>query len=394
MPTTTRSMLIVFASALSLTTRLASAAPIASIVPRPQEVVETRLLPADLKASLRGLAAVQAPGEVDSEQRLAAARRMIEAGRSSGDPRALGYAESLLAPWPATAADAPVAAIVLHATIAQSRHEFERARTLLDRAIVRSTPGEPYFAQGLLTRATIALVTGKPEEARTDCAGLHRVAPDVSAVCSASVQLVTGSARPALAVLRAAALRTSGPVRAWALAVLAQGHEQLGEAEAAERAYRAALAAGDELVTRLALTDLLLRRGAHHAAFDLLRTAPPIDGVLLRRWLCAREPGEARTLEAQLRSRLTEARRRGDGSDLLHARDWARFELELGNRDEALRLARANWRAQREPSDLLILARAAHATGDTAAGEAIRAWLARFHLEDVRIAALLPGDGS
>jgi hypothetical protein len=358
-------------------------------VPQSDEIVATRLLPPAQKAALRKLAGSQATAS--PAERLASARRMIESGRASGDPRTLGYAESMLVVWPADARETPPEALVLHATIAQSRHAFGRARELLDRAIERGAPGAPAVAQALLTRASIAQVSGDFSAARGDCTRLSAIARDVAAICAASVDMVGGETSNAIAVLRAAAARTSGPVRAWALALLAQAHEQRGERGPAATAYQAALAAGDDLVTRLAYADFLLADRSGAAAGALLRDAPPTDGVVLRQWRSARlqGPSDAWVFEDRLRARLADARERGDGSDLLHARDWAQFELERGNAAEALRLAQANWRDQREPADLLVLAQAATAARDTPARAEVRGWLARTRLQDVRIVAAL-----
>jgi tetratricopeptide (TPR) repeat protein len=368
---------------------LAAGAVLPSAVPQSDEIVATQLLPRALKDSLRRLATA-APA-ADLAQSLAAARRMIEVGRANGDPRTLGYAEALLAPWPADAIETPVDAIVLHATIAQSRHAFTRARTLLDRVLERSKPGAPAFAQALLTRATVSQVTGELEPARVDCERLLPFARDVAAICVASVDMLAGRTDAAIALLKVAATRTSDGVRAWALGALAQAYELRGQRGAAASAYQAALAAGDDLVTRLAYADFLLADGSGATAANLLRDAPPTDGVVLRQWRSARlqQQADATTLEERLRTRLADARQRGDGSDLLHARDWAQFELERGNTSEALRLAQANWRDQREPADLLILARAAKAAGDAKMFAEVRSWIARTKLQDVRLSEVL-----
>jgi hypothetical protein len=194
-------------------------------------------------------------------------------------------------------------------------------------------------------------------------------------------------------VLRVASARTSGRVRAWALATLAQAYEQRGDRTAAASAYQDALAAGDDLVTRLACADFLLAGGSAAAAAKVLQDSPATDGVVLRQWRAARLLGQqdARELEESLRTRLADARQRGDGSDLLHARDWAQYELERGSVAEALRLAQANWRDQKETADLLVLARAAAATGDQRALAEVSDWIARTRLQDVRIEAALRG---
>ena len=379
---------IVLLAGTLLVAPAASAATLPSTLPAPDDVVATQLLPRTLKDSLRRLA-VAAPAD-DPAQRFAAARRMIETGRSNGDPRTLGYAEALLAPWPADAGATPLDAVVLYATIAQSRHDFARAGVLLDRVVERSRPGAPAYAQALLTRATIRQVTGQLRSARSDCEQLFPLAQEAAAICAASVDMVAGRLDGAIAVLRIASVRTAGPVQAWALAMLAQANEQRGETDAAATAYRAALAAGDDLVTRLAFADLLIATDRLPAAAALLKDAPPTDGVVLRQWRCARLlGGNAHVLEAALQTRLTDARQRGDGSDLLHARDWALFELERGHIAEALRLAQANWRVQREPADLLILARAAVAARDVAVETEVRNRLMQTNLLDRRIETAL-----
>jgi tetratricopeptide (TPR) repeat protein len=366
-----------------------TSAPLSSTVPQPDAVVATQLLPRAQKEALRKLTATT--GAADDAQRLAAARRMIETGRASGDPRTLGYAESMLAPWPADAADTPVGALVLHATIAQSRHAFARARVLLDGVIERSAAGDPAYAQALLTRATIAQVTGDLAGARRDCERLFPLAREIGAICAASVDMLGGRTDAAVAVLGIASERTSGSVRAWALAGLAQAHELRGEREAAATAYKAALGASDDLVTRLAYADLLLAQGSADEVAILLKDAPETDGVLLRQWRAARllRQERAAALEERLRIRLDDARQRGDGSDLLHARDWALFELERNNVGAALQMAQANWRDQREPADLLILARAAVAARDARTRAEIDNWVKRTKLQDVRIESAL-----
>jgi len=93
-----------------------------------------------------------------------------------------------------------------------------------------------------------------------------------------------------------------------------------------------------------------------------------------------------------LRARFDASRARGD---TVHRREEARFQLQLnGDPKVALRLAQENWKVQREPADLRILAEAAHATGDTLARETVHQWLAATGLEYPAVAALVkPGEG-
>jgi len=368
------------AAALAILT----SAALAQETPSRDTVVETQLLPRTVKASVQRLATANATS-LSATERFASARRMIEAGRASGDPRTLGYAESLLAPWPADDPRAPLEALVLRSTIEQSRHRFDAARLLLDRVIARA----PDHGQALLTRATIAQVRGEYAAATQDCLRLRPLAADVAAICGALSDALTGHNERARAALRSAAARTQGAVRAWALAALAQVHEQRGERRDAAAAYRASLAADDDLTTQLAFADLLIEQRAWRDARALLASAPPADGVLLRRWLVERAlGGDAQSIAAQLQSRIDEAIARGE---LLHARDAAVFALERGDAATALRLARENWAAQREPADLRVLARAARATNDRAAIDEVRAWMRHTGLDDARLRADLLG---
>jgi tetratricopeptide (TPR) repeat protein len=358
--------------------------------PQRDEVVATQLLPRHVKASLRKLAAASDATLTDAE-RIANARRLIEAGRAQGDPRTLGYAEAMLARWPHDSTDAPLDALVLRATIEQSRHNFAAARALLDRVLSRA----PDHGQALLTRATIATVGGDYDAAARDCARLRPLAIDAAAICAAAVDAMTGNDDRALAMLRIAVARSEGALRAWALALQAQVHEQRGDLQAAEASYRAALALDDDLVTRAAYADLLLAQQRAGEAQRLLRDAPPTDALLLRQWRAARATPAAAPLEAQLAAQL-EARfgpaaPRDANGTLLHAREAAWFLLERGDAAGALQLARANWATQRESADLLVLAHSAAAAGNTAARHEVKKWLAQSGLRDVRIDAALHG---
>lgn len=341
--------------------------------PARDTVVETQLAPRAVKAQIRrGLdAASPAPAA-----RIAQARQLIEASRASGDLRLLGYAEARLG----DADDAD--ALVLRATIEQSRHRFARALQLLDRALQLA----PQHPQALLTRAAIAQVRGDLSSAGRDCAALARRAPDVAAICAASVDTLSGRDAQGLAQLAAVAERAPA-LRGWALSLAGEAHERRGEPEDAMRAYTASLAANDDLYTRVALADALLASGRAEQAQAVLARAPSTDAVLLRRWRIARRLGaDAAALAAQLEQRLTAAEARGE---LLHAREAAWFALERGDGARALRYARDNWQAQREPADVLLLAAAARAAADAGALAEVRAWLARTGLRDVRIERLL-----
>lgn len=353
--------------------------------PARDEVVETQLLPKAVKDSVQRLARLQRetgkPTHSTAAQRIDAARRLIQAGRASGDPRTLGYAEAELSGVPETGLPG-VEVWVLRATIEQSRHRFDAARALLDRALQQA----PAHVQARLTRATIAHVRGDLDAARADCDALRESAPTVAAICSAIGDSLSGRNGQALKALASVA---DPALRGWALSLAGEIHEQQGDIDAAVRAYTASLALGDDLYTAVALTDALIAQQRWPQAEALLAPLPATDAVLLRRWIVARrQQRDVTALQNQLTDRFAAAQAR---NELLHAREAALFALEQGD-GAALELARQNWNDQREPADLRILALAARATGDPAALGEVQGWLARTGLRDVRVErALNPG---
>lgn len=359
---------------------LASAASAAepARVPARDEVVETQLLPRAVKQSVQRLDSVKldaAKPPEEPKQRIDSARRLIQAGRASGDPRTLGYAEAQLAGLPDTG-NTGVEVLVLRATIEQSRHRFDSARGLLDRAIKQA----PAHVQARLTRATIAHVRGDIVAARADCEALRQSAPTVAVICRAIGQSLSGNNAQALAGLENV---TDPQLRSWALSLAGEIHEQQGAPDSAVRAYKESLALDDDLYTTVALVDALIAQQRWAQAEVLLVPLPSTDAVLLRRWIVARkQQRDAAALQKLLADRFAAAQVRGE---FLHAREAALFALELGDSATALKLARQNWNDQREPADLRILALAARAASDAATLAEVSDWLARSGLRDVRV---------
>ncbi len=330
-------------------------------------------------------AAANAPGDV--ELAIVVARRAIAASRQRGDPRFLGYAQAALAPWWG-AADAPVAVLVLRATIRQSRHEFAPAIADLDRALA-TRPGD---GQALLTRASVLTVLGRYDEALRDCRALARHAPPlIVTTCAAAPASLNGRAEAAYRELVHTLEGGAGidpGVRAWALTLAAEIAVRRGD-PAAEDHFRSALAADPrDAYARGAYADFLLDAGRPREVIALLAQDTTNDPLLLRLVLAeAQVPEAARTYAAHrtdLAARFDAARRRGDS---VHGREEARFRLVIErNTAWALELARANWTVQHEPADLRVLVDAATAADDSATLAEARHWLTATRLEDSTIA--------
>jgi Tfp pilus assembly protein PilF len=360
----------------------------AAWLPRDDAVVLERLPEKGDPAlkQLKALRAAQIARRDDVDLAVTFARRAIEASRETGDPRYLGQAQAALAPWWRLASP-PVAVRVLRATIHQSLHDFVGALADLDATLQADPPN----VQALLTRATVLTVLGRYAEARRDCAALSgRTTPLVLAACEGAPVSLSGEPAVAYAALADALRepRESRAVREWALTLTAEIAARMGDATAAERDFRQALALDPhDPYLKAAYADFLL--DAHRApeALALVRDDLRNDVLLLRVALAEQAMPERaadfRRHAAELRARFDAARERGDS---VHRREEARFRLAiLHDGPAALALARANWDVQREPADLRLLVDCARATGDEAGLTIARTWLAAHGLDDAKL---------
>lgn len=325
------------------------------------------------------------------------ARRAIEQGRASGDPRYYGYAEAALNLW----RDDPMPPLdlqVLRATLLQQRHEFAAAVAELDRVLARD-PGQ---AQARLTRAVVLQVQGRPRDAEADCVALSgRASPAIVSICLASAISLSGRTQEALQILsRTLADVADTGILLWGQTLRAEIYMRRDEREAAERAFQDALRTMrsngiTDFYLLAAYGDYLLDSGRAADLLSLFSSYPLTDALLLRQALAAqtlaktggRDMAErARIYREQLRERIADSRARGDDS---HAREQAWFELHLNAAPTAaLSLAADNWRNQREPLDARLLLEAALAAGHSAAARPVLDWMADTGIEDVHLREL------
>jgi len=309
----------------------------------------------------------------------------IQQSRLSGDLRYLGYAQAVLAPWVNQATPAPDA-LVLQATVQQSRHEFSAALTSLDRALsVRAN--DP---QALLTRATILRVLGRYPEASTACEQFARlVEPRLGALCVESLRGLNGHLDAAYAAL----LQVSGQgwlnsEKSWLYSELGEMAVRLGLDADAQRWFQQDLQlVPTDFYVRAAYADLLLRQGRAGEALTLLQGQESIEPLLLRIAIAQKQlhdPELARSSEL-LRAAFAAETQRGEA---VHRREQARFLLEVADQPRlALAAASENWTLQREPDDVLVLVGAARAAGEPAAAEPALEFVRTQGLRDARIAA-------
>jgi len=308
----------------------------------------------------------------------------IGRARVTGDLRYLGYAEGMLTPWLGHPSPVRPAALVLHATILQSRHAFDASLVELSQALAL----QPVNAQAWLTRATVLRVQGRYALAMQSCEHLGpTVEPVITQLCVQSLQALTGHLGEAYAEL-ASAPHTGVPreVRAWRDSELGEMAERMGNDSAAEQWLRDGLTLKPEdFYMRTAYADLLLR---HHRAADTLRLLSGYDAIepMLLRIVLARQMlgrGEDTRGEALLANAFAVEEQRGEA---IHRREQARFLLDVERRPAAaLTAAEQDIAVQREPDDLMILLRAAQAARQPDAAAPARDFIVRQHLQDVRL---------
>jgi len=319
---------------------------------------------------------------------LLASRYMAEA-RELGDPRLAGQAMAALQAWP-DPATAPAEVLLMQATVQQYLHDFDGSANLLQILLAR----DPRQPQAWLTLATVRRVQGRYAQSDQACARLVALGVVLhGTACLAENEALRGgfdTARGRFLRLLADARLDAG-TRNWLLTSLAELEERAGNAEAADRAFKAALAAQADPYAVIAYADFLIWRGREAEALSLLHRHPRTDAVLLRLAIAGTRGSfpDAAADAREMRERIAQANLR-PLAQTLHAREQAMFALWVDSRPErALALAQTNVRLQREPIDLLVLAQAAKATRQPGAVKEAESLAKEIGLQDRRIDAQL-----
>ena len=356
----------------------------------PAEVLERLpLRPGDATArELAGLrAAVTRAAKEDPADPLPAAQlagRYYELAVARGDPRYIGYADAVLAPF---ARDRTPAVLTVRGQLRQYRHDFDGA--LQDFAA--ALDADPQFASAHAWRGAIFLVQANYAAAKSECDALLALdRPTLYGGCIGLVLAYGGRMDAGYAALQRALDGTRDPGnRLWLLTRLGEVAAWRGQPEAAERHYRAALALGiDDGYLLAAWSDFLLDRQRPAEVVKWLAGWEASDGLLLRLALAetALEQPAAKGHVQALADRFAAAKLRGDTT---HRAEEARYLLHLaGDPAAALAVAAANYRVQREPRDARVLLEAAIAARDAGAAQPARDWLRSSGFEDAHLRQL------
>lgn len=324
------------------------------------------------------------------EQVMDAAQQAIALARSTTDPRHLGHAQALLAPW-WDRPDAPVRAAVLQATVEQAQHRFAAARASLQRALAR----EPNQAQAWLTLATLDRLEARYDAAALACERVGAAGASLYArVCQVELDSLRGQHAAARADFGALIGQSPNPdTQAWIYSLLGEHEARAGRAVPAQKALETSLKLAPDVYTSLALADLMLETRQAQRALDALNNLPLSDAVLMRQALARRLNNDTQWKAdlAELEQRFASSRQRGD-DQALHAREHAWTALHLqADPQAAQRHALVNLKLQKEPIDWWLALRSTRATADVSTWRTLRAELASSGLRDARLEALLAG---
>jgi tetratricopeptide (TPR) repeat protein len=356
----------------------------------PAEVLERLpMRPGDATArELAGLraavtrAAKEAPADPLLATRLAG--RYYELAVARGDPRYIGYADAVMAPFARSLAPEVLA---VRGQLRQYRHDFDGA--LQDFA--DALEADPQFASAHAWRGAIFLVQANYAAARKECDAL--LALDRATLYGGCIGLVLaygGRMEAGSAALQRALDETrDAGNRLWLLTRLGEVAAWRGQPERAEQHFRAALALGiDDGYLLAAWSDFLLDRQRPAEVVQWLAGWEASDGLLLRLALAEtalKQPAAKAHVQA-LADRFAAAKVRGDTT---HRAEEARYLMHLaGDPAAALTVAAANYQVQREPRDARVLLEAAIATKDAAAGQPARDWLRSSGFEGAHLRQL------
>ena len=286
-------------------------------------------------------------------------RRLLAEFRMSGDDTYLDRAWATIEPeLHANPHDVDV--LIDAALVAQARHFFERALLLTRKALTFRRDND----QAWLLLAAIHLVRGETAEAGEACRQLRHTAMLVIMTCHARVAHASGDSMQAklqldrmLAVIDTS--RTPSEWYAWALSVAADLAASAGQYQQAVDYYSRSLAQLESAQVRAALVDVLLAHDQLLKASDVLDAgsgALPLD---IRRFIVAKRLGRTDMMAGAIARADHAFRHWMAEEDWLHAREMARFYLDVIVRPElARRLATINLELQKEPEDRRLAARA------------------------------------
>lgn len=319
------------------------------------------------------------------------AQTYIALGRSNTDPRYFGYAQAALTPW-WNEAQPPPGVQLLRATLYQHQHDYVQARRDLE-ALLHQDSSQ---LQAWLTLAVIQTVQGDYADSRHSCLGLAKQgATWYASLCLSQVMSLTGQAERAYQLqtsLLPSLKQQAVELRQWLLTLMAETAWKLAKVPEAEQHFKAALAEQrrDPYLLRV-YSYFLLEQQRPQEVIALLKDETRDDALLLVLTIASRDAKQSEATQ-QYRQLLEQRFAAAELRATMLPAEEAWYYLEFGDaksKQKALDLAQRNWQVQKEPSDTLLLLKAAvlNQAWDTA--QAVQQWLNTHQQQDARFAPWL-----
>ena len=249
--------------------------------------------------------------------------------------------------------------LIAAANVLQAGHQFDDALALLERALLLN----PRSNDAWLMRASIHSVQGNAEQSVYACGQLRQVPIIVRYACRGRAELAAGArgeTRSRLAALLDFTDLSALPpeINAWAFSVAGDLAVQEGDSQTAIRRFESSLSFLESTQVRAALIDVLINEADFEAATSVLAGGTDELPLQLRRFIVAKTTTEIDEYDAEIRRTDAMFRHWIDRGDFTHAREMARFYLDVvGQPERARYLAAINYEMQREPEDLLLVIR-------------------------------------
>lgn len=300
------------------------------------------------------------------EQQPTDVRGLMQQWRESGDDAYLDTAQSMVEAAVARNSN-DVSALIDMGIVAQARHDFELAESLAQDVLSRVGRNDP----ARLLLASIHLVRGDADAALEQCRALVQSPIPVILTCRARVAHARNMPEPSLSRLErvialADRLAVDDGVRAWMLGVAGDLAVIAGRPDDAVEFFRESLKLARSTQVRAALTDVLLDSRLFEEALVEIDQNTRSLALIVRRWIALRELGRESEIEDAILDADHRFRHWIEHADFMHAREMARFYLDVLPRHELAReLAAVNIGLQREPEDQQLVRRTEGPHGST-----------------------------
>jgi len=301
---------------------------------------------------------------------------------SEGDPRYIGYAQSIIKPWNALNSP-PIEIILVRGLLSQFSHDFDSASSSFKDVLSK----DPVNGEAISWLVDLNIVQANYTEAQKyNQLFLKASLNENKYIYDAVIAGIQGQSKTAyqqLTQFLQSSSKINPELKEWVLIRLAEMAIRLNNPTLAEKHFKEALVMDPQDAFGIAAyCDFLLDQKRMSEVIELTQNKKNSDILLLRLAQAAymANLNEANSLINALDDRFNAATLRGDR---LHLMEESRFQLKLKNNPvKALQLARMNWEKQREPKDARCFLEAAAAAKNAREAQAVLDWMRETNYED------------